>query len=122
MRLAATVLQCADPIALATFYQRLLGWEWVSREATWAQLRSPDYDRPRLSFQREPGYQAPVWPCAGDGQTMQAHLDLEVEDLDAAEQRAVAAGATRADRQLAQDVRIMIDPAGHPFCFFLPGA
>jgi predicted enzyme related to lactoylglutathione lyase len=45
------------------------------------------------------------------------HLDLAVDDLDAAQQRAVELGAKVADPQPAPDRwRVMIDPAGHPFC------
>ena len=49
------------------------------------------------------------------------HLDIEVDDLDAAGARAVAAGATLAAFQPQDDVRVYLDPAGHPFCLFRPG-
>ena len=51
---------------------------------------------------------------------MSMHLDIEVDDLDAAGARAVAAGATLAGYQPQDDVRVYLDPAGHPFCLFLP--
>jgi hypothetical protein len=50
---------------------------------------------------------------------MQAHLDLEVEDLDAAVAHAVEVGATVAAFQPQDHVRVMLDPAGHPFCLYL---
>jgi hypothetical protein len=52
---------------------------------------------------------------------MQVHLDIGVEDLDAASAHAVAAGATVAEFQPQDDVRVHLDPAGHPFCLFLTG-
>jgi hypothetical protein len=53
---------------------------------------------------------------------MQLHLDLQVEDLHAATARALELGATEADFQPQDDVRVLLDPDGHPFCLFLPGA
>ncbi len=50
---------------------------------------------------------------------MMVHLDIEVDDLDAAGAHAVAAGAVLAVYQPQDDVRVYFDPAGHPFCLFL---
>jgi hypothetical protein len=50
---------------------------------------------------------------------MHIHLDIEVTDLDEAGAHAEKAGATLADFQPQDDVRVYIDPAGHPFCLFL---
>ena len=47
------------------------------------------------------------------------HLDIRVDDLDAAGALAVAAGAVLAEHQPQDDVRVYLDPAGHPFCLFL---
>jgi hypothetical protein len=48
------------------------------------------------------------------------HFEIEVADLDAAVEQAVAVGATVADPQPAdrdpRHLRVMLDPAGHPFC------
>ena len=51
---------------------------------------------------------------------MQLHLDIAVEDLAAAVAFAVAAGAVEAGSQPQDDVRVLLDPAGHPFCLYLP--
>jgi predicted enzyme related to lactoylglutathione lyase len=51
---------------------------------------------------------------------MQLHLDIEVDDLAAAVELAVAAGATVAEFQPQDDVRVCLDPAGHPFCLWTP--
>ena len=50
---------------------------------------------------------------------MQLHLDLQVTDLEGAAQDAVALGATMAEFQPQEDVRVLLDPAGHPFCLYL---
>ncbi len=50
---------------------------------------------------------------------MMLHLDVWTDDLDAAVAHAVAAGATVSDHQPQDDVRVCIDPAGHPFCLFI---
>jgi hypothetical protein len=49
---------------------------------------------------------------------MMMHLDIEVDDLDAAGKHATACGATLAEYQPQQDVRVYLDPAGHPFCLW----
>jgi hypothetical protein len=44
--------------------------------------------------------------------------DIEVDDLDDGVAWAVSAGATVAGHQPQDGVRVMLDPAGHPFCLF----
>ena len=44
------------------------------------------------------------------------HLDVQVGDLDDAAAEAVALGATLAGHQPQDHVRVLLDPAGHPFC------
>jgi hypothetical protein len=50
---------------------------------------------------------------------MMLHLDLEVDDLDEAVAYAVEVGAQLAEHQPQEDVRVMLDPAGHPFCLYV---
>ena len=50
---------------------------------------------------------------------MQVHLDIEVDDLDAASALARELGATLAEFQPQEDVRVHLDPAGHPFCLWV---
>jgi hypothetical protein len=50
---------------------------------------------------------------------MQVHLDVGVADVAAAVEDAVALGARLADHQPQDDVRVMLDPVGHPFCLYL---
>jgi hypothetical protein len=53
---------------------------------------------------------------------MQIHLDIWVEDLTAGVAWATACGAVEADQQPSNRdpnrLRIMVDPAGHPFCLW----
>jgi hypothetical protein len=49
---------------------------------------------------------------------MQMHIEVEVDDLSAAVEHAVELGATEAEFQPQDDVRVMLDPAGHPFCLY----
>jgi hypothetical protein len=50
---------------------------------------------------------------------MQLHLDIQVEDLVAATAFAQSLGARAAEFQPQADVRVMLDPDGHPFCLFV---
>ncbi|MEV6412537.1 VOC family protein [Kribbella sp. NPDC051718] len=119
--LAGVVLDAPDPPALASFYERLLGWKIVQGDHNWVSMEGPDGSS-KLSIQREPNYQPPSWPSKTDRQQMQIHLDFKVTDLEAAQQLAVEAGATAMDWQPQEEgVRIFADPVGHIFCLFLPG-
>ncbi|WP_243060456.1 VOC family protein [Nocardioides sp. SR21] len=71
-----------------------------------------------LSFQLEGGHVPPTWPPGPGDQQMQAHLDIGVTDLAAGVARAQAIGATLTEEQPQDDVRVLLDPAGHPFCLF----
>ncbi|MFD5098594.1 VOC family protein [Streptomyces albidochromogenes] len=77
---------------------------------------------PSLSFQLEADHTPPVWPQRPGTQQMQAHVDVQVDDLDAETERACALGATLEEHQPQTDVRVLRDPHGHLFCLFLPGA
>jgi catechol 2,3-dioxygenase-like lactoylglutathione lyase family enzyme len=120
MRISATVLGAPDPPALGAFYARLLGWNVVQNEPTWVMVEPPDGGGTGLSFQHEAEYVPPVWPPAPSQQQMMSHLDIAVDDLQAGVAHAIAAGATQAEFQPQEHVRVMLDPAGHPFCLF-PG-
>jgi catechol 2,3-dioxygenase-like lactoylglutathione lyase family enzyme len=119
LELSGVVLDTPDPVGLADFYRRLLGWAVTEQEPGWVTLR-PAGGGTALSFQEEPEHRPPVWPAGPDDPRMQLHLDIEVDDLAAAERHAVAAGAVVADFQPQEHVRVLQDPAGHPFCLFLP--
>jgi hypothetical protein len=44
------------------------------------------------------------------------HLDVNVDDLDKAEQAVLELGATKTEHQPGTTFRVFLDPAGHPFC------
>ncbi|OMH34176.1 VOC family protein [Tersicoccus sp. Bi-70] len=117
LELTGVVLDSDDPPALADFYHRLLGWSYGSREPEWVTLRSPS--GAGLSFQYEAHWVPPVWPAGEGDPAMMIHLDIAVHDLDAAVVFAERTGARVAAFQPQEDVRVMLDPAGHPFCLFL---
>jgi catechol 2,3-dioxygenase-like lactoylglutathione lyase family enzyme len=118
LSLVAVVLDSPDPVALADFYARLLGWPYRSREPEWVTLADPGGGA-GLSFQLETAYVPPVWPGGPDDPAMMAHLDIQVDDLDEASAWAVEQGARVAEFQPQDDVRVHLDPYGHPFCLFL---
>ena len=109
------------------FYERLLGVGEVECEGPrtgypsedgWAKLRSPAGDM-KMEFQlREQHCVAPTWPPVQGEQQMMIHLDIEVEDLDFGVSWALECGAQLAAHQPQGGVRVIIDPAGHPFCLF----
>jgi catechol 2,3-dioxygenase-like lactoylglutathione lyase family enzyme len=103
---------------LAYFYRDLLGWELATDEEDWCTIGMPDAPV-NLAFQTEPHHVRPVWPAGAGDPQMQLHLDLQVTDLTAAVEDAVALGATLADFQPQEEVRVLLDPAGHPFCLYL---
>ena len=119
----------AVPHDLAHFYAHLLGWSVTDEDPAdpddptrggWAQIRPPEGESgPTLNFEYELHFKRPVWPSKPGEQTSSQHLDIWVADLAAAVEWAVSQGATLADFQPQEDVRVMFDPAGHPFCLFL---
>jgi catechol 2,3-dioxygenase-like lactoylglutathione lyase family enzyme len=116
--LQTVCIDCADAGAMADFYGRLFGWEATIRQPEWVLMRDPAGGT-GLSFQADPNYRPPTWPEQPEAQDKMLHLDIKVDDLDAAVAHARAAGARLADYQPQERVRVMLDPAGHPFCLFL---
>lgn len=113
-----TVLEAPDPIALAEFYSRLLGWPVSGSGPDERALNRPGTTS-YLAVQRATAYEPPVWPPQVGTQGMQSHLDLEVADVEVATAQALALGARLARHQPQPDVRVLLDPAGHPFCLYL---
>jgi hypothetical protein len=105
-------LDCADPTALAAFWAALVGGEVAFSSGEFVAVKT---DRIWLAAVRVPNYQPPSWP--EDAVPKQMHLDLAVDDLDEAEAEALQLGAHRVSEQPAPDRwRVLLDPAGHPFC------
>ncbi len=112
------VLEAPDAGALARFYSDLLGWE-ISTSGPDGAAIGPSEGVAYLAVQTAPDYVRPVWPAREGAQQMMMHLDFEVGDLEAAVTHALELGATDAEFQPQSNVRVMLDPAGHPFCLYL---
>ena len=110
-----TAIEAPDPGALARFWSVLLDWPIGHEEPGTAVLAAPE-GPVFLVFQQATDYRAPVWPPVAGEQRPMMHLDVQVGDLDAAVEEAVALGATVAEHQPQDHVRVLLDPAGHPFC------
>jgi predicted enzyme related to lactoylglutathione lyase len=113
-----TAIEAPDPGALASFYSELLGWPVSHQEPGTAILATPDGPT-FIVFQAATDYQAPVWPPREGEQRTMMHLDFQVGDLESAVADAVALGATVAEHQQQENIRVLFDPAGHPFCLCL---
>ncbi|WP_256215691.1 VOC family protein [Streptomyces sp. Ag109_O5-10] len=103
------------PALLARFYSELLDWPVVHEESG-AAVVAPPQEAVYIVFQEASGYRPPTWPPAVGEQREMTHLDFQVADLDAAVGEAVALGARFAPDQPQDHVRVLFDPAGHPFC------
>jgi hypothetical protein len=109
------MLDCPDAKVLSAFYAELLG-KPVTYEADGIAMIGEDGAQPVL-FQQVDDYTAPQWPDPAHPQ--QCHLDVLVDDLDAAEQAALSLGATRLESD-GKTFRVYADPAGKPFCLTRP--
>lgn len=120
MRLTSITIGTPDPGALAAFYADLLGLQVTSEEpdGEWAQIHAPEGSGPTLNFDFERHHAPPVWPARPGAQVATQHLDIWVQDLPAAVRWALQCGAVEAEVQPQPEVRVLIDPAGHPFCLF----
>ena len=107
-----------DPAALARFYERLLGWRIAREEPGFVIVRNPA-GGVAISCQLEDGYVSPVWPAGPGDQQMQLHLEIRVAVLDTAVAHALECGASLAQFQPQDDVRVCLDPVGHPFCLWV---
>ncbi|MFB6393849.1 VOC family protein [Polymorphospora lycopeni] len=114
--IAAVVVDCADPRAMARFWGEVM--DWTPHEVTddHARLRSAKGVGPYLEFLRAPGVTTV---------RHRAHLDVAPDrgDDQAAEvARLLALGATRADVGQG-DVSwvVLADPEGNEFCVLAPG-
>jgi len=108
-RMHHVVIDCQDPAALAAFYSELLGLPITYRSAEWVVI-APNNTTSGVAFQLASDHQPPEWP--NPDRPQQLHLDVMVDDVDAAEPLVVSLGA----RPLAGGDHVYADPAGHPFC------
>jgi catechol 2,3-dioxygenase-like lactoylglutathione lyase family enzyme len=111
--LRTVVFDTQNPRRLAEFYAGLLGGEIAVEEDDWVVVTDPQGRR--LACQLSPQHQPPTFPDPRGSQQM--HLDILVEDPDAAERQVLELGATRVtDADGEENFRVFRDPAGHPFC------
>ena len=118
-------LDCADAEVLGGFYAALFDWEITARDgAGWVQLRDPAGGI-GLNLQAEDSYEPPTWPESPGRPSKMMHFEILVDDLEAAIGLVARSGGSVApwqppDRDPTR-IRIMLDPAGHPFCLFVDG-
>jgi predicted enzyme related to lactoylglutathione lyase len=107
------VLDTREPAKLAKFYADLLGGTVQDVDETWSV--TTDARGNRFAFQLSPEHAPPRFPDPRGSQ--QFHLDIEVDDIDEAERRVLALGATRVTDAVDEDrFKVYRDPAGHTFC------
>ncbi len=111
-RFPSFVIDCPDAAALAGFYGELLGWP-ANLDDDWAEIRDSSTGQ-CICFQQVAEFRPPEWP--GQQVPQQMHLDVVVDELETAEAAAVAIGARRVEYQPGTTFRVLLDPAGHPFC------
>lgn len=104
-----TVLDCPEPVALARFYESILGWDITRDDEDWAILRGPG--SVQIAFQHAPDFTPLNWPSEG----IRIHLDFVVDDMKAAGEFVVAAGAELID-DAQSTFWVYRDPVGHLFC------
>ena len=109
---------------LAEFYLQLLGWvyrdEDHASDDTWVVIKPPGWWLRAVVPARDGARAAHLADLARHPADA-APPRLGVQDLEAEVARAEGLGARRAEWQPQDDVRVMLDPAGHPFCLFAPG-
>lgn len=106
------VIDCADPGTLAAFWSQVLGGEPVERDAAWWYILPPGWTQ--LSFQRVP---------EGKVVKNRVHLDVRVDDIEAATAQAEALGARRVGavhRDTAGSFQVLLDPEGNEWCVVRP--
>jgi hypothetical protein len=118
IRLVSVDFDCPDPAELAGFYGKALDLPVVYSSDDFILLGRDG--APGLGFIRVADYRPPTWPDPAQGK--QIHLELGVEELDAGQARLLALGAVEPSVQPQPDERrVLLDPAGHPFCIARPG-
>lgn len=121
LRWNAVCIDCRDAGQLADFYAQLLGWQVLAGEGDWFKVGDPA-GGVAINIQAEVWYEPPVWPERPGAQDKMLHLEIEVDDVEAATAHALDAGATVAvpqpENRDPRKLRVMLDPAGHPFCLW----
>jgi len=108
-KLGEVVIDCHDPMQLAEFWQHVLGGYVVRQSHEWVALEPPT--GLTIGFQLVPEAKAAK---------NRVHLDVDVDDLEAATVAAEALGAVRSGEPVYDELggfQVMLDPEGNEFCF-----
>lgn len=103
------VVDCREPRTLVRFWARLLGGDPVDGAHGWSYVEPPGFAR--LAFQPVPESKAVK---------NRLHLDIAVDDIEAAATEAVGLGSARVGETETDDqgsFQSMLDPEGNEFCF-----
>lgn len=112
-KLWSVTLDCADAQQLAQFWAQALDGKVAYESDNFVGVETPG--GVWIGAYRIDGYQSPDWPEGAPPK--QFHLDLSVPVLDDAERALLEIGATKSGHQPEPDRwRVLLDPAGHPFC------
>lgn len=126
IRWVGLTVDCEWAGPMARCYEGFLGFEIreLGPGGRWAQLFGPE-GGVHLNIQGDTSYKPPTWPEQSGELTKMFHMEVEVDDLEAAIARAIEVGGTEAPWQPPdrnrERLRIILDPAGHPLCLFLRG-
>jgi catechol 2,3-dioxygenase-like lactoylglutathione lyase family enzyme len=114
VELAGITVDCGDPAPMVTFYAAAFGATVSHEDSSGAWIHLPD--GPLILIRRIDDYRSPTWPAQDI--PMQIHLELWVDDIEAAQARLRELGATTCAFQPHRHHGnlVLLDPAGHPFC------
>ncbi len=108
------VFDAADLTAESSFWAGVLGGT-VDAEDDWHMVIVDG--TARVGVQLAPNHVPPDWP---HGTPQQIHLDLWVDDIDAAHDEVMSLGAkllqAAEDSDEPDSFQVYADPASHPFC------
>lgn len=110
-RIGSVVVNTVDPDKLAGFWSELLNVGIARRSGPYFIWLEPQHKGGiSVAFQKVDS------PTNG---RRRLHLDMSVDDLEAAVQRAIALGASRVEDHTAGDFSwvVLADPDGNEFCF-----
>jgi catechol 2,3-dioxygenase-like lactoylglutathione lyase family enzyme len=114
IRHQVVVFDAADLETESRFWAGVLGGS-VDAEDDWHMVLVDG--APKVGVQLAPDHTRPEWP---DGTPQQIHLDLWVDDQEAAHDLVMSLGATVLkpveDTDTPDAFQVYADPAGHPFC------
>lgn len=119
LTVSTVTLGARDVPRLVRFYSDLLGRPLPDDlSGDWVSVHD-DAGGVSVAVQHEPDQEPVVWPAGPGEQHMQVHLEVRADSLEAGVAHALSCGATLAARQDQDDVRVMLDPEGHPFCVWV---